>query len=108
MCLLRAAYGIHKRSQVNYRININRKSDYIIQTVMVPSIMFWFISYMGFYVNPAAIPARIAVHLLPILILSNTIKEVHNRMPPISYVTWLSNYLDLILSMVSPSAKRPL
>jgi hypothetical protein len=46
------------------------------------------------------VPARVAVHLIPILIMLNTAKETFNSIPPIGYSTWLGHYVSTMLILV--------
>ena len=48
---------------------IERKAYWYTVNLMVPAIFMWVLSYASLYVDPAAAPARVAMIVLPMLIL---------------------------------------
>jgi hypothetical protein len=78
---------------LHLRYQLERMPKFFIQQYMIPDFMFLIVVYMGFYVNPAAAPARAAVAVIPVLILRNLANSVFRSIPQISTNVWLCDYL---------------
>eukprot|EP00959_Pyramimonas_sp_CCMP1952_P265419 5549941-Pyramimonas_sp.AAC.1 len=80
-------------SAVSLDFKIRRQPYYYIAQAVLPTLLFWAISYVGFFITWSVAPARSAIHMSAILILVNHLKNVSDTLPTISYRTWLSEYL---------------
>ncbi len=56
--------------------------------------LFVFLSYLGFWINPAAAPGRIALALLMILIPYTLYGVLASRLPAVTYPVWLKDVLS--------------
>jgi len=82
---------IYSAVEVSFRIE--REPYYYIVQAVLPTLLFWAISYVGFFINWSAAPARSAIHMSAILILVNHLKNISDTLPTISYRTWLTEYV---------------
>ena len=64
--------------------------------LLIPSLVMWLLSYCSVYVNPSAVPGRVTMLVLPILILITLSTRAFNLLPIISDPTWLTDYLFAI------------
>jgi hypothetical protein len=78
---------------LHLRYTLKRMPKFFILQYMVPDFMFLLLSYVGFFVNPAAAPARAAVSVIPVLILRSLSNSVFSSIPQISTNVWLCDYL---------------
>lgn len=83
-------------SEVMVDFHLKRKEHYYIMSAIFPSIIYWLMSYGGLFVAVAAVPARAALGLIPVLIISNMQTGVRAGLPHISYSTWLDSYLTIM------------
>jgi len=61
-----------------------RKShDYVLEYIL-PAVVYWLCSYVGFWVDPGAVPGRVALCLTPILTLNNKMGQLRGVLPPIN------------------------
>uniref|UniRef100_A0A7S0R999 Neurotransmitter-gated ion-channel ligand-binding domain-containing protein n=1 Tax=Pyramimonas obovata TaxID=1411642 RepID=A0A7S0R999_9CHLO len=87
-------------SAVDVAFRIRRQPYYYITQAVLPTLLFWAISYVGFFISWSVAPARSAIHMSAILILVNHLKNVSDTLPTISYKTWLSQYVASHLVIV--------
>mmetsp|Transcript_56622 Transcript_56622/g.164083 ORF Transcript_56622/g.164083 Transcript_56622/m.164083 type:complete len:609 (-) Transcript_56622:123-1949(-) len=70
-----------------------RKERYFIMNVMIPSLMFLLVSYIAFFVDPTAAPARAALAVIPVLIMRTMSNSVYASFPQGSQRMWLDDFL---------------
>lgn len=75
-------------------ITMSREHSVYFSEAVYNAILFVFISYCGYWIDPAAAPARIALAIICLLISLSNINSVRSKLPRISYSVWLSNYLE--------------
>ncbi|KAH8071748.1 extracellular ligand-gated ion channel [Aureococcus anophagefferens] len=55
--------------------------------------LFVIISYVGFFINASVAPARVAITVIPVLIMRTLLSQVSAKLQIISYLTCLSKFL---------------
>jgi hypothetical protein len=80
-------------SGVQFDFKISRNEYFFISYYVVPSILFVVVSYMSFWINKEAVPARVTLAILTILIAINFQTSIHKYIPSISYTTWISQFM---------------
>ena len=60
---------------------------------VVPSLIFVFIAYTSFWINKEAVPARVAIGIISILINISTNNSVTTQIPQVPYTVELSSFL---------------
>jgi hypothetical protein len=85
--------GVVDYSYAQIQIKFKRISTAYIWTAIIPSVMFSLISYVSFYIDPAAAPARVAMTMICTLTSMASISRVASSVPPLGYLSWLSTYL---------------
>lgn len=63
------------------------------KNVMVPAFLFALLSYMGFWISPAAVPARAGLGVTCVLITVGLQGQVRAKLPIVSYQMWLDDFL---------------
>ncbi|KAH8058034.1 extracellular ligand-gated ion channel [Aureococcus anophagefferens] len=61
--------------------------------IVLPAIFFVIISYVGFFINASVAPARVAITVIPVLIMRTLLSQVSAKLQIISYLTCLSKFL---------------
>ena len=83
-------------SMANATLSFTRVPASLISMYFVPSIFFVFLSCLGFFINPAATPARVALGIITILtVITN--RNAHAKELPTTHETWLARVLDMSL-----------
>ena len=80
-------------SEAHMTFRFKRKPNfYFLQTVL-PAMMFLLINYVGFWVDRHVGPARVAIAVIPVLIMLTLQTQSYARMQVLSYVTRLTKFL---------------
>lgn len=82
-------------SELYVEFKLKRKSGFLVQQFALPALLFYILSYLGLWLNTAAVPARVACAVIPALAVSNKTSALASILPPISATTRLSGFLDL-------------
>eukprot|EP00913_Durusdinium_trenchii_P021748 g20434.t1 len=80
---------------------LQRMPDSFMMFVFVTCILFTFVSWSGLFINRTVAPARVAIAVIPVLIMLNleTLRfrnNVISNLPPLNYLTWITSYLLLM------------
>ncbi|CAI2385451.1 unnamed protein product [Moneuplotes crassus] len=76
-------------SGIQLRISPDKKINYYTYTIVVPSILFTLMSYLGFWIDSKSVPARAYLGSLAILVNINALF----LLPVVSSVNWMGNFL---------------
>jgi hypothetical protein len=92
-------------ADIEIYFELARKPFYYRSNFILPSSIFMVLSYVSFWLSPGAAPARVAIGIIPVLIMVSQRASVWSTLPPISYSTWLSNYL--LGALCAPCPRDP-
>jgi len=79
--------------RVSLRFVYERRERYYINHVVIPCMMFLFVSYSAFVVDPAAAPARATLAVIPVLIMRTLSNSVTASFPQGSRHMWLDDFV---------------
>jgi hypothetical protein len=65
--------------------------------MVLPSILFTIMSYSGYYINPAAAPARVTLAMIAVLATIAHRGSVLKLLPAVSYLIWIDTYITINL-----------
>lgn len=65
---------------------LNRNIGYYMVQVYVPSILIVALSWVSFWLNTDAIPARISLGVLTVLTMTTQSSSMRSALPPVSYI----------------------
>ena len=74
-------------------ISYSRSPSTMVQSYLLPSSLFCMMSYLGFFIDPMATPARITLAMLAIVVAANSFLGLVQSLPTTSKPTWLSQFL---------------
>jgi len=87
-------------SALSVSFSMARKAhDYILDFVL-PAVVYWLCSYGGFWVDPGAVPGRVALGLIPILTLNNKMGQLRNVLPPVNERFRLESFMLAMLMLI--------
>lgn len=69
--------------------------DYSINYIL-PALVYWLCSYSGFWVDPEAVPGRVALGLIPILTMNNKMGQLRNALPPVNTNFRLEAFMNAV------------
>jgi len=81
---------------------IKRRPRAKVMQYVVPTIFFYFVSWVGMFIDVHAVPARTFAVFTPLLMTTNTMNALYSALPQISESTRLSNFvmISLIFNVV--------
>lgn len=83
---------------------IRRKAKFLIGQVVVPCLLFSVLSYVQFFVDSAAVPARSALAIVPVLIMITTSNSIYRSMPEGSQSMWLDDFVKTSIFLCNLAA----
>ena len=85
-------------SCVNFTLGFDRQFGYYLIQVYVPSILIVMLSWVSFWLDPSAVPARISLGILTLLAMTNQMSATSSdAMPRVSLV----HYGDVIMGAIA-------
>ena len=88
-------YGGLPYSEAHQRVRFKRRHKYYITEALYPALFFLIISYCGFWIDRAVAPARVAIAVIPVLIMRTLLNGTFANFQIISYSTLLTSILHL-------------
>ena len=67
-------------------IELSRKFGYYITQIYIPSILIVILSWVSFWLDKEAVPARISLGLLTVLTMTTQSAGARSSLPKVSYV----------------------
>ena len=88
---------------MTFNYEFTRRLSFFITYYLFPSILFVLIAYSQFYIDQAAVPARVTIGITSILIQINLNIAITNYIPQVSYSVALSDWLlaSLVFAAIS-------
>eukprot|EP00928_Gymnodinium_smaydae_P079381 TRINITY_DN63324_c0_g1_i1.p1 TRINITY_DN63324_c0_g1~~TRINITY_DN63324_c0_g1_i1.p1 ORF type:complete len:689 (-),score=139.31 TRINITY_DN63324_c0_g1_i1:169-2235(-) len=78
---------------------IRRKPKFYIAQVVIPVVLFLLVSYIQFFVDAGAAPARAALAVIPVLIMRTMGNSLYNSIPEASEFMWLDDFVMTCMFM---------
>ena len=88
-------FGGSQWMEVTLQVEVYRRSAYYVSTVMIPCVLFLFIQYAGFFVDRHVAPARVAISVVPVLIMLTLSSDVFEKIQRVSYSVYLVSFVNL-------------
>ncbi|XP_033112942.1 gamma-aminobutyric acid receptor subunit beta-like [Anneissia japonica] len=95
-----AQYYVGNYSQLVGHVYLGRSMSYYAIQVYIPATMIVILSWVSFWINPAAVPARVALGITTVLTMTTLMSGVNNSLPKLSYVKAIDYYLVFCYLMV--------
>lgn len=92
--------GLKNFTCVRADLRMERDKGYYIIQIYVPSILIVILSWVSFWLNVEAIPARISLGVLTILTLTTQSSSLQNSLPRVSYAKALDVWMAVCLVFV--------
>jgi hypothetical protein len=86
-----------KLSGLRYSLKMQRDPYFYLIYYVIPQIFFVFVAYCAFWVNHAAVPARVALSITTILITIKFSNGIYVILPPVKYEVWLVTFSTGVL-----------
>ncbi|CAH1257292.1 GABRB3 [Branchiostoma lanceolatum] len=88
-----ATYESGDYSNVKFCFLLHRQAFYFIFQTYIPSLLLVVLSWVGFWINAEAVPARVALGITTVLTMTTLIGGARATMPKISYIKAIDVYL---------------
>jgi len=66
-------------------LTLRREFSYYMLTIYVPTCMLVIVSWFSFWIDPKAVPARVALGVTTLLTMSTKTASISNSLPPVAY-----------------------
>jgi len=83
---------------VKFEIFMERSQGYYITQVYIPSYLIVFLSWVSFWLDVDAVPARISLGLLTVLTMTTQSAGARNNLPKVSYIKGISSKVGVLIS----------
>ncbi|XP_078666424.1 gamma-aminobutyric acid receptor subunit pi-like [Branchiostoma floridae x Branchiostoma belcheri] len=83
--------GVYSRIKLSFILH--RQAFYFIFQTYIPSILLVVLSWFSFWINPEAVPARVALGITTVLTMTTLMSGAQAQMPKISYIKAIDVYL---------------
>ncbi|XP_066275681.1 gamma-aminobutyric acid receptor subunit beta-3-like [Branchiostoma lanceolatum] len=83
--------GVYSRIKLSFILH--RQAFYFIFQTYIPSILLVVLSWVSFWINPEAVPARVALGITTVLTMTTLMSGAQAQMPKISYIKAIDVYL---------------
>jgi len=84
--------NLQKFSKLYASIRIERHQFGILMNSVLPSVLYWLLSSIGFFIPPEALPARAVVGTIPVLMQLNLNNRLQNSFPELQYLPWIIKF----------------
>jgi len=88
-------------SKLTARFSLERRPYHMLKSYVLQVCMFFTLSWIGLWIDPAAVPARAAIGIIPVLVCSNKISTFLLMIPAISYSTRMDSFMVMTLAMIT-------
>ncbi|XP_064607744.1 glycine receptor subunit alpha-2-like isoform X2 [Liolophura sinensis] len=93
-------YGGTNYTCLEAKLHLKRKVGYFIIQIYVPSILIVILSWVSFWLNVDAIPARISLGVLTILTMTTQSSGARSSLPRVSYIKAIDVWMSACLLFV--------
>lgn len=90
-------------SCIYFTVHMRRDRSYYLIQVYLPSALIVILSWIGFWINYDAVPARLSLSVITVLTISTQTGDVRTQLPPVSYIKALDVWMSMCLIMVFAS-----
>ena len=97
LCTAVQLYCAGEYSCLQVDLTFARQLSFFIVTVYIPCSMTVSVSWLSFWLDHKAVPARVALGVTTLLAMSTTQASIQNSLPPVAY-TKVTTTISTILS----------
>ena len=85
-------YSQQYHSGLKYQLNFDRRPNFFIMSYVFTSFLTIFLAYSSFWIDKAAIPARVSLPITTVLIMLSLMARANKNIPNVAYITWMSKF----------------
>ena len=101
--LNKLTYAPGNYSRLSCEIQFVRSMGYYLIQIYIPSSLIVVISWVSFWLNRGATPARVTLGVTTVLTMTSLTSSTHSQLPKISYMKSIDIYLSFCFIMVFAS-----
>ncbi|KAF8372352.1 hypothetical protein PRIPAC_78781 [Pristionchus pacificus] len=102
VCTSKTNTGEYSCLRVTFRLA--RQFSYYVVQVYIPSTLLVIVSWVSFWLDRAAVPARVTLGVTTLLTMTTQAAAINNKLPPVSYIkaidVWIGACLIFIFAAV--------
>ena len=87
-------------------LTFKREFSYYLLTIYVPCCMLVIVSWVSFWLDPNAVPARVSLGVTTLLTMSTQTASINNSLPPVAYTKAIDVWTGVSGKMIINHFKR--
>ena len=95
------SYFTGEYSCLTVDLTFKREFSYYLLTIYVPCCMLVIVSWVSFWLDPNAVPARVSLGVTTLLTMSTQTASINNSLPPVAYTKAIDVWTGVSLIYVS-------
>merc|ERR1711881_182670 len=80
---------------------MTRRPHHSYSNYILPTVLYWLVSWFGLWIEPTAVPARATIGIIPVLVMTNKMNSLAASLPPISQFTRLQSFMLMSLVVIT-------
>ncbi|XP_074596135.1 glutamate-gated chloride channel-like [Brevipalpus obovatus] len=85
---------------IRVRLTFKREFSYYLIQIYFPCVMLVIVSWVSFWLDPNAIPARVSLGVTTLLTMATQISGINASLPPVSYIKAIDVWTESCLTFV--------
>ena len=81
-------------------LTFKREFSYYLLTIYVPCCMLVIVSWVSFWLDPNAVPARVSLGVTTLLTMSTQTASINNSLPPVAYTKAIDVWTGVCVTFV--------
>ena len=77
---------------VYFMYKFKRYASYYVSSLVVPALLVAFVVWLGMFIDPKAVPARVGILITSVLVQVALRIPVASMLPVVDYSTWIGNF----------------
>ncbi|XP_074600191.1 glutamate-gated chloride channel-like isoform X2 [Brevipalpus obovatus] len=98
ICTSKTATGTY--SCIELKLTFRREFSFYLIQIYIPCIMLVIVSWVSFWLDPNAIPARVSLGVTTLLTMATQISGINATLPPVSYIKAIDVWTGVCLFFV--------
>jgi len=90
-------------SCLTVELTFKREFSYYLLTIYVPCCMLVIVSWVSFWLDPNAVPARVSLGVTTLLTMSTQTASINNSLPPVAYTKAIDVWTGVSIWLTTPA-----
>ncbi|GMT35583.1 hypothetical protein PFISCL1PPCAC_26880, partial [Pristionchus fissidentatus] len=97
---LTLTFLVGEYSCARVKINLKREYSYYLIQLYIPCIMLVVVSWVSFWLDKDAVPARVSLGVTTLLTMTTQASGINSKLPPVSYIKAVDVWIGVCLAFI--------